>query len=457
MSDIVINGILEPEEEISGEMRYARGPKGDDGTTFTPNVDENGNISWTNDGGKENPTTRNIKGPVGPAGPIGPVGPAGPQGDPGGLQRVVLFYDGTHIRLADESQTIQTYQDIISLSSSDVAADVMLLRCQYIIYRPLGLDSKNNIIFGSSYKNTDGRTVVSTIGISSENVVFCEDAYNVGVTTSDQGEIFGVYGGENVNSATAYGAHAEGGKTTASGSTSHAEGWLTEASGNSSHAEGEKTVASATNSHAEGKNTTAFGDNSHAEGKSTTASGPASHAEGDGTKAEGNRSHAEGLNTTASGQASHAEGLNTTASGEASHAEGSHTIAFGTASHAEGHGSAAPGRYSHAEGENTIASGDRSHAEGLNTTAASDYQHVQGKCNIEDSSNIYADIIGNGISSKRSNAATVDWSGNAWYAGNVYVGSTSGTNKDAGSKKLATEEYINTLIITNDEIDSICI
>ena len=44
--------------------------------------------------------------------------------------------------------------------------------------------------------------------------------------------------------------------------------------------------------------------------------------------------------------------------------------------------------------------------------------------------------------SKRSNAATVDWSGNAWFAGDVYVGSTSGTNKDEGSKKLATEEYV---------------
>ena len=38
----------------------------------------------------------------------------------------------------------------------------------------------------------------------------------------------------------------------------------------------------------------------------------------------------------------------------------------------------------------------------------------------------------------RSNAFTVDWQGNAWYSGDVYVGSTSGTNKDAGSKKLIT-------------------
>ena len=45
------------------------GAEGDDGTTFTPSVDTSGNISWTNDGGKTNPTTRNIKGPQGDAGP----------------------------------------------------------------------------------------------------------------------------------------------------------------------------------------------------------------------------------------------------------------------------------------------------------------------------------------------------------------------------------------------------
>ena len=38
------------------------------GTTFTPSVDENGNISWSNDGGKENPQTRNIKGDKGDTG-----------------------------------------------------------------------------------------------------------------------------------------------------------------------------------------------------------------------------------------------------------------------------------------------------------------------------------------------------------------------------------------------------
>ncbi len=118
---------------------------------------------------------------------------------------------------------------------------------------------------------------------------------------------------------------------------------------------------------------------------------------------------------------------------------------IGNWSFTEGYNTTASGNNSHAEGSSTTASGLSSHAEGFSTTASGSYSHVQGKYNIEDSSNTYADIIGNGTDrTARSNAATVDWNGNAWYAGDVYVGSTSGTHKDAGSKKLATEEYVST-------------
>lgn len=61
-----------------------------------------------------------------------------------------------------------------------------------------------------------------------------------------------------------------------------------------------------------------------------------------------------------------------------------------------------------------------SHAEGYETTASSKNQHVQGRFNIDDANNVYADIIGNGGSpDDLSNAATVDWDGNSWYAGAV--------------------------------------
>jgi len=38
----------------------ANGKDGDDGTTYLPSVDEHGILSWTNDGGKENPADANL-------------------------------------------------------------------------------------------------------------------------------------------------------------------------------------------------------------------------------------------------------------------------------------------------------------------------------------------------------------------------------------------------------------
>lgn len=60
----------------------ADGDDGADGVTFTPSVDTDGYISWTNDGGKENPTTRNIRGPQGETGETGPAGADGTDATP---------------------------------------------------------------------------------------------------------------------------------------------------------------------------------------------------------------------------------------------------------------------------------------------------------------------------------------------------------------------------------------
>lgn len=155
-----------------------------------------------------------------------------------------------------------------------------------------------------------------------------------------------------------------------------------------------------------------------------------------------------GFETVASGEYSHAEGRETKASGQWSHAEGWNTRALNDDSHAEGHNTVASGYYSHSEGVNTAASGYCSHAEGRNTTASGNTQHVQGKYNVRDTT--LAHIVGNGSSdSNKSNAHTLDWQGNAWFAGDVYTGSTSGTNKDDGSIKLPVV-YSGTTAPTND-------
>lgn len=217
---------------------------------------------------------------------------------------------------------------------------------------------------------------------------------------------------EGIDTMAGHASHAEGSGSEALGVAAHAEGQLTVAKADVTHAEGFKTKAMAPYSHAEGFETQTSGQNSHAEGESTEASGQNSHVEGRKTKASGKDSHAEGGETIATAYAAHAEGNTTQANGNASHSEGSNTIANGTASHAEG--------------INCIADGNYSHAEGLGAHAKKEAQHVEGKYNIIDNDGIYAHILGNGDFNGgnpiRSNAHTVDWDGNAWYAGDVFVG-----------------------------------
>jgi uncharacterized cupin superfamily protein len=153
----------------------------------------------------------------------------------------------------------------------------------------------------------------------------------------------------------------------------------------------------------------------------------------DSTATIGSYSVALGYRSNATGNYSHAEGYSTNANGIVSHAEGSSTNANGNGSHAEGFSTNANGYGSHAEGNYTIASGI--------------YQHVQGKWNIEDAEDEYAHIVGNGIVEEsgraiRSNAHTLDWNGNAWFAGNVKIG--------ANNEELATINYVDNAI---DNID----
>lgn len=261
-------------------------------------------------------------------------------------------------------------------------------------------------------------------------------------------------------------SHAEGIGTKATGTTSHAEGYYTEASGAYSHTEGERTIADGGYSHAEGYETLATANCSHAEGRTSKAVSNSSHAEGDGTLASGERSHAEGFETIASAQechaegysskaisryshaegyscvagsysyldsnCSHAEGHETIAQGIACHAEGYNTVAgenpSATGAHAEGYHTTATNNYSHAEGNNSQAVGVCSHAEGEGTVAGGQAQHVQGKYNVYDSNNQYAHIVGGGTSEERKNIHTLDWAGNAYFAGDVTNGAGNSLN-----------------------------
>lgn len=168
-----------------------------------------------------------------------------------------------------------------------------------------------------------------------------------------------------------------------------------------------------TGSAAIGYKNTASNDFTFAMGIQTTASAPGAHAEGGLTVAKASYSHAEGFKSGSTGEYSHVEGIVCESSGQGSHAEGYYTV----------------------------SSGQRSHSEGCFTEAASQYQHVQGKYNVVDSNGVYAHIVGNGTGkNNRHNAHTLDWQGNAWFAGKLTQEGTPTEGKDLTTKKYVDDK-----------------
>ncbi len=135
-------------------------------------------------------------------------------------------------------------------------------------------------------------------------------------------------------------------------------------------------------------------------------------------------SHAEGYMTTANAPYSHAEGSNTVASNLSCHAEGSGTTASGNCSHAENMGCIASGSNSHAEGYHTIARGEHSHASGAHTIAGMEV-FALGRYNkkAEDVALVVGNGWGNDSHEYRSDALTLDYSGNLKLAGNLTANS----------------------------------
>ena len=277
-------------------------------------------------------------------------------------------------------------------------------------------------------------------------------------------------------------AFAEGYGTKATSIYSHAEGCSTTTSGNSSHAEGYNTTASGDYSHSEGNNTSASGSYAHVEGYYSKANSNASHAEGDTTWAIGKHTHTEGgtssgndvvgtitalnestLSVTVTGlptfesYKNHLCSATTTFSGDkyiTTGATGSFTVSKWDSNFAVNGNfyirlrNIAEGDDSHAEGRQTVAYGQYSHAEGIGTYAKANGQHVQGKWNVINNS--YLDIVGNGTGpDARSNAYTLDASGNGIYAGKLTVGTGPENDMDVATKQYADSVGTTNLNIKN--------
>ena len=130
------------------------------------------------------------------------------------------------------------------------------------------------------------------------------------------------------------------------------------------------------------------------------------------------------------------------------------SVASGSYAVAAGNTTKATGNFSLAHGASTEAKGQRSHSEGFGTIASGKDQHAEGKYNVEDTEEKYAHIIGGGTSdTDRKNIYTVDWNGNAEYAGDVTATDSSG-NK---TSLLGTMHKVYSMDIGNSAIDPVII
>lgn len=132
-------------------------------------------------------------------------------------------------------------------------------------------------------------------------------------------------------------------------------------------------------------------------------------------------------------------GSNSVATGDRTQANGNYSVAIGSLAQANAMATVALGREVRANGAYSVALGEGAIAKNQGEVAA-------GKWNIEDTTGKILHSVGNGTSSSaRSNAYTIDNEGDAWFSGDVYVGSNSGTNKDEGSKRLARIDEVPTI------------
>lgn len=148
-----------------------------------------------------------------------------------------------------------------------------------------------------------------------------------------------------------------------------------------------------------------------AEGWGNLVIGRASHAENWNNKALENYEHLEGTHNIGRASGVHIEGGNNEGRGSFTHIEGCNNISE------EG------SNYSHIEGIGNESKARNTHLEGYRVISKHPNAHYQGKFNDIEDETEYAHVVGGGTSENdRKNIHTLDWDGNAYFAGDVTIG-----------------------------------
>ena len=344
--------------------------KGDPGPVFTPSVND-GVMSWTNNGGLQNPDPVDLKHDFGMDGyatkeELNGKVDSGVVGSANGVASLDASGRVPSEQLPSYVDDVLEFPSLSQFPNPGESGKIYISLSNNHQYRWTGTQYIDITSGDLETRKADKRDTVLETTLSRDRKAD---------TTAGVGSIaFGVN-----NEASGNYSVAVGGDDTASGEYSHAEGRFTEASGYTSHSEGNQSISNGRASHAEGDHSKARNTSAHAEGYYTESDGTASHAEGGYTKAIEDYGHAEGFYTKAKEDFSHAEGNGSEAGGTSSHSEGYYTKANGNNSHSEGKNTVAGGQSSHSEGESSTSSGDNSHSEGYSTIASGTNSHAEGE------------------------------------------------------------------------------
>lgn len=280
--------------------------------------------------------------------------------------------------------------------------------------------SESAAIFGNSNKLINsgdysfynyGGTIIAGI-----NNVVSVNAYNTVFGNYNQLEIQG----DNEP----YGCFVSGYGNKVTGSYALAIGYSNDVGGDreASIAIGRDNTSTSTSSIALGSYCKATEQYALAGGSYSISSGLNSFAYGADCNATAYSSVALGYSNKATNDCAFTVGRQSVASGYASIAMGYETKATAYASVSIGDNNEANAHQSLALGARSIASGNNSIAIGYFAKSSGEYQTAMGRHNIEDTENKYALIFGGGEYSTPKNIHTLDWDGNAVFAGKVADG-----------------------------------
>ena len=178
-------------EEQLAALKGAKGDKGEpgtngqDGATFTPSVDAEGNLSWTNNKGLVNPPTVNIKGDKGDTGEQGPQGIQGEKGEDGLTTDISL--NGTTYTHSNGTITLPDYPTVPT-NISQLTNDSDFVNSTYVTNKIAEASLSGGEVDLSGYQtrtdntlNTKDKTIVGGINEIKASV----DSIEIPTKTSD--------------------------------------------------------------------------------------------------------------------------------------------------------------------------------------------------------------------------------------------------------------------------------